>query len=282
MFDPHPDRFAIRPPPFRGGKLAAPPHAITLPASRGGRRKPALAAAKPKRRFGEAGSGKEEETLPLPRLQHRLDRDVRPGRGALAERHIGRMHLARAFAARGELGEHPPAVLRAAAIRSSGKVRNWTLCVVVSAASASTLSRSISASAKAASTAQACATMALSSASSASQALQRHDAFAGAVRLVEARAVIELRHPVEAERDVGAGADELGGVEHAGLQAGEDFRRRRGLRRGAKPAVDFAAEPERADLEPAQVGKALMSRRNQPPMQTPVLPPMNGLTPNGA
>ena len=43
--------------------------------------------------------------------------------------------------------------------------------------------------------------------------LERDDAFAGAVRLVEARRVIERRHPVEPERDVGAGADEFGAVD---------------------------------------------------------------------
>ena len=53
--------------------------------------------------------------------------------------------------------------------------------------------------------------------------LERHDAFAGAVRLVEAGAHVRRRNPIEPERDVGAGADELGRVEHAGLQAGQDF-----------------------------------------------------------
>ena len=46
-------------------------------------------------------------------------------------------------------------------------------------------------------------------------------------------------------------------VEHAGLQAGEDFARRRRLRRRAEPAIDLAAEPERADLQAAQVVEAL-------------------------
>ena len=95
--------------------------------------------------------------------------------------------------------------------------------------------------------------------------------------------VVERRHAIEPERDVGAGADEFGGVDHAGLQAGEDFRRRRGLRRRAEPPIDLAAEPERADLQSrATSALPLISRRNQPPMQTPVLPPMNGFTPNGA
>jgi hypothetical protein len=43
--------------------------------------------------------------------------------------------------------------------------------------------------------------------------LERDNAFAGAVRLVEAGAVIERREAIETERDVGAGADEFGGVE---------------------------------------------------------------------
>ena len=83
--------------------------------------------------------------------------------------------------------------------------------------------------------------------------LQRHDAFAGAVRLVEAGAGVDRRDAIEPERDVGAGADELGGVEHAGLQRGEDFAGRRRLRRRAEPAIDLAAEAERADLQAAHV-----------------------------
>ena len=53
------------------------------------------------------------------------------------------------------------------------------------------------------------------------------------------------------------GPDEFGAVDHAGLQAHQNFRRRRGLRRDAKPAVNLAAEPERAQLEAAHIGKAL-------------------------
>src|SRR3979409_2754684 len=79
--------------------------------------------------------------------------------------------------------------------------------------------------------------------------LEIDQAFAGAVGLFEARAVIERRHAVEPERDVGAGADEFGAVEHARLQAGEDLARRRGLRRRAEPARRFAPQPERAGLQ---------------------------------
>ena len=46
-------------------------------------------------------------------------------------------------------------------------------------------------------------------------------------------------------------------IDHAGLQAGEDFSRRRGLRRGAEPAIDLAAQAQRADLHAAQIGQAL-------------------------
>src|SRR5204863_8784112 len=46
---------------------------------------------------------------------------------------------------------------------------------------------------------------------------QRHDAFAGAVRLVEPWTIIERRDAVEPERNVGAGTDELGAVDHARL-----------------------------------------------------------------
>ena len=49
-----------------------------------------------------------------------------------------------------------------------------------------------------------------------------------------------------------------------------------------KPAKDLAAEAERADLQSFEIVGPFISRRNQPPMQTPVLPAMNGLTPNGA
>ncbi len=44
-----------------------------------------------------------------------------------------------------------------------------------------------------------------------------------AVRLVEAGILVERRHPIEAERNVGAGADELDRVDDAGLQARQDL-----------------------------------------------------------
>jgi len=50
---------------------------------------------------------------------------------------------------------------------------------------------------------------------------------------------------------------EFGAVDDARLQAGEDFRRRRGLRRGAEPAIDLAAKPERADFQPAEIAETL-------------------------
>src|SRR5882757_7690800 len=87
--------------------------------------------------------------------------------------------------------------------------------------------------------------------------LQIDQAFAGAVGLVEARAVIERRHAVEPERDIGARADEFGAVEHARLQAGEDLARRRGLRRRAEPAIHLAAQPERTNLQPLEIVQAL-------------------------
>ena len=160
---------------------------------------------------------------------------ARCGRGTP---HSSRAPCAPARCAPASSAEHVGRLLaRAPRRRRAGKLLSCTLCRSISAASASALSRSISASANAASVAQACATIAFSSASSASQALQRHDAFAGAVRLVEAGAVIDRRDAIEAERDVGAGADEFGGVEHAGLQAGEDLAGRRRLRRRAEPAI---------------------------------------------
>src|SRR3979490_2151877 len=87
--------------------------------------------------------------------------------------------------------------------------------------------------------------------------LEIDEAFAGAVGLVEARAVIERRHAVEPERDVGTRADEFGAVEHARLQAGEDPPRGLGLRRRAEPAIHFAPQPERADLEALEVVQTL-------------------------
>src|SRR6202011_3213702 len=83
--------------------------------------------------------------------------------------------------------------------------------------------------------------------------LERDETFTGAVRFVEAGAVVERRHPVEPERDVGPRTDELGTVDHARLQAGEDFAGRRRLRRGAKATKYFSAEPERAQLETLHV-----------------------------
>src|SRR5580704_11422183 len=41
-----------------------------------------------------------------PRLEHRLDRDMRPRRNLVAERHVGIVHLARLVALGGKLAEH--------------------------------------------------------------------------------------------------------------------------------------------------------------------------------
>src|ERR1700731_3669310 len=43
--------------------------------------------------------------LPRPRLQHRLDRDMRPRRNLVAERHVGIVHLARLVALGGKLAD---------------------------------------------------------------------------------------------------------------------------------------------------------------------------------
>src|SRR5260370_19587595 len=107
-------------------------------------------------------------------------------------------------------------------MRLCGKIRSLTPCCSESAASASALGRSISASAKAASNPQACCTMAFISESRASHALSEN-AFSGAIRLVEARRVIERCHAVEPEGDVGAGSDKFGAVDQTRLHAGEDL-----------------------------------------------------------
>src|SRR5262249_5255163 len=87
--------------------------------------------------------------------------------------------------------------------------------------------------------------------------LERNDAFAGAVRLVEPGIIIERRNAIEPERYVGAGTDEFGAIDDAGLQAHKDLGRRRSLRRNAKPAIDLTAEAKRSQLETAQVDEAL-------------------------
>src|SRR4029077_754033 len=87
--------------------------------------------------------------------------------------------------------------------------------------------------------------------------LQRYDAFAGAIRLIEARIIVKWRDAIEPERDIGARSDEFGSVDHSRLETHENFCRRSGLGRDAKSAIDLATEPQRAELEAAQVGEAL-------------------------
>src|SRR5262249_27612661 len=87
--------------------------------------------------------------------------------------------------------------------------------------------------------------------------LERDDAFAGAVRLVEAGRIVEARHPVEPKRDVGAGADELRAIDQAELHADENLGWRSGLGKGAEAAIDLAAGAERADLEALHVVSAI-------------------------
>src|SRR5215210_3458540 len=83
--------------------------------------------------------------------------------------------------------------------------------------------------------------------------LQGYDAFSRTVRLIEARPIIERRHAVETERDVGAGTYKFRRIDQAGLQATEDFRWWRGLRRPTEAAKHFAAQAESADFQPADV-----------------------------
>src|SRR5580704_4639190 len=47
-----------------------------------------------------------DKKLPRPRLEHRLDRDMRPGGNLVAEGHVGIMHLAGLVALGRELAEH--------------------------------------------------------------------------------------------------------------------------------------------------------------------------------
>ena len=85
--------------------------------------------------------------LAFPAVQHRLERDARPGASAFAER----QEESCAFCAAALRAPSSPSTSRlmprAAAIRPRGKARSCTRCWPVSAASASVLSRSISASA---------------------------------------------------------------------------------------------------------------------------------------
>ena len=53
--------------------------------------------------------------------------------------------------------------------------------------------------------------------------LERKNAFAGAVRLVEAGRIVERCHAVEPERDVGARPDKFGAIDQTRLHAGEDL-----------------------------------------------------------
>ena len=53
------------------------------------------------------------------------------------------------------------------------------------------------------------------------------------------------------------GPDKFSAVDHARLQAHQDFGRRCSLRCGAEPAIDFATEAQRAQLQTAQVSEAL-------------------------
>src|SRR4029077_6312828 len=86
---------------------------------------------------------------------------------------------------------------------------------------------------------------------------ERDDALAGAVRLVETRIIIERRITIEPERDIGAGPDEFGALDQARLHRHQDFARRGGLRIGPEPAIDFAAQSERAEFQAADIVAAL-------------------------
>ena len=165
------------------------------------------ANAKPSRVPGFEAKGLH----PLPRLQHRPDRHPRPRpRCARGTPHSSRAPCAPCRCAPASSPSTSAACRRAAATTSRGKLRSCTLCRSISAASASALSRSISESAKAASAAQACATIAFSSGSSASQALSDTMHSPVPFGLLKPGAVVDRRDAIEPERDVGAGADELG------------------------------------------------------------------------
>ena len=58
---------------------------------------------------------------------------------------------------------------------------------------------------------------------------ERNDALAGAVRLVKARAVVEVGKAIEAERNMEPGP-RIRAIDHTGLQRQQDFSRRRRLR----------------------------------------------------
>ena len=178
-----------------------------------------------------------------------LDRDARPRRRACAERRVGRVYFGGDGVAAGEFADHIGGLPAGGCDQVVGKRREPDFVFVhqhFERLGVETLHLGER-------------VVCFRSASMRDDGLevvgervpdfQRDDAFAGAVRLVEAGIIVKRRDAIEAERDVGARADEFGAVDHAGLQAHQDFRGRRGLRRGAEPAVDFAAEPECAQFE---------------------------------
>jgi hypothetical protein len=74
--------------------------------------------------------------------------------------------------------------------------------------------------------------------------------------------------------------DKFRAINHARLQTGENFRRRRGPA-SRRAAINFSTQSERADFQSAQSDNPLISRQTSRP-QTPVLPPINGFTPKRA
>src|SRR4029077_20832034 len=195
--------------------------------------------------------------LSLPRLQHRLNRNPRPGGNLVAERHVGIVHLARLVALGGKFTQH---VARRRARRGDEIGRKGAQLRVVAR-----LERRQRFDVEA---------LHLGQREGGFRGagvfddrfhfvverfprFQGDDAFAGAVRLVEAGAVIERREAVKAERDVGAGADEFGAVDDAGLQRHQNFAGRCRLWDGAEPAINFAAEAERTDFQTLHVVAAL-------------------------
>src|SRR6516164_6869823 len=159
---------------------------------------------------------KSVDALPLPRLQHRLGRNPRPGRNLIAESNIGRMHLGRSGTLAGKIGEHVLG-LRSRGVDKIGR-ETPQLYIVLCRERSESLDIEPLHFGK--------CLGGLSGAGMRHHRLQlaverlpgfeRDNALTRAVRLVETRVVVERRVTIEPERDIGARPDEFRALDQAG------------------------------------------------------------------